>query len=385
MKNNKGWELVKLGVVANNLDGKRKPLNESERNKISKKNLFPYIGANNIMDYIDEYLFDEEILCIAEDGGSWGKNQTCANYYNEKCWVNNHAHVLGYNGKADLKFLMYYLNFEDLSKYITGSTRGKLTKSALDNLLIPLPPLPEQQRIAALLDAADALRRKDKALLQKYEELAQSVFMDMFGDPVRNERGWVIETLKNCTTKIGSGATPTGGKTAYKKEGITLVRSMNVYDNSFKYKDLAFIDEKQAEKLKNVEVEKNDVLFNITGASVCRCTIVPDKILPARVNQHVSIIRPKSYKLNYLFLNYLLVSERIKNKLLNVGSAGGAVMEAITKEQLENFEIIIPPISEQTEFANRIKLIEDQKTKLSANLSNSEALFASLLQEAFGG
>ena len=170
------WEMVRIKDITINLDNKRKPLNESERNKISKKQLYPYIGANNIMGFVDEFLFDEEIICIAEDGGSWGENQKCCVYTTEKCWVNNHAHVLGSNNRADLKYLMYYLNATDLNKYITGSTRGKLTKSALDSIQIPLPPLTTQKRIAEILDAADALRRKDQELLKKYDELAQAIF-----------------------------------------------------------------------------------------------------------------------------------------------------------------------------------------------------------------
>jgi type I restriction enzyme S subunit len=129
----------------------------------------------------------------------------------------------------------------------------------------------------------------------------------MFGDPVKNEKGWEVKKLKSITTKIGSGATPTGGKTAYKAKGISLIRSMNVYDFSFKWKDLAFIDNAQASKLNNVEVMSKDVLFNITGASVCRCSIVPDELLPARVNQHVAIIRAKTEFLNPIFLNHLLM------------------------------------------------------------------------------
>src|SRR5699024_5306715 len=97
--------------------------------------------------------------------------------------------------------------------------------------------------------------------------------------------------LKEIALKIGSGATPRGGKGAYKAAGISLIRSMNVYDSKFEYKDLAFIDNEQAEKLSNVEVKHNDILLNITGASVARCCMVPTNVLPARVNQHVSLIR----------------------------------------------------------------------------------------------
>ena len=93
--------------------------------------------------------------------------------------------------------------------------------------------------------------------------------------------------LKKITNKIGSGATPTGGKSAYKEEGISLIRSLNVYDYSFSYENLAYIDEVQAKKLSNVEIHENDILLNITGASVGRCCKVPRQIIPARVNQHV--------------------------------------------------------------------------------------------------
>jgi type I restriction enzyme S subunit len=235
------------------------------------------------------------------------------------------------------------------------------------------------------LDAADALRRKDQELLKKYDELAQAIFMDMFGDPVRNEKGWEVKKLKDCTTKIGSGATPTGGKTAYKSTGISLIRSMNVYDFSFKWKDLAYIDNKQAAKLNNVEVLPKDVLFNITGASVCRCSIVPNELLPARVNQHVAIIRANTVKINPVYLNHLLVSKSVKTKLLGVGAGGGAVMEAITKDQLEQFEIIVPQLNIQNDFEQKINNVFNQKDIDIITIEKSESLFQTLLQKAFNG
>ena len=160
---------------------------------------------------------------------------------------------------------------------------------------------------------------------------------------------------------------------------------MNIYDNEFKYKNLAYISQEQADKLKNVIVERNDVLFNITGASVCRCSIVPDDVLPARVNQHVSILRPIKEKLSSSFLSHLLISENVKIKLLGVGSFGGAVMEAITKEQLEKIEVILPSIDLQNQFAERVAVIEEQKAIAQKSLEKSESLFNSLLQKAFKG
>jgi type I restriction enzyme, S subunit len=287
----------------------------------------------------------------------------------------------------DYSYLKYWFQTikSKLLDRAVGGTLQNISLGIVKDLEIPLPPLATQKRIAEILDAADALRRKDQELLKKYDELAQAIFIDMFGDPVKNEKGWETKALKSVTTKIGSGATPTGGKTAYKSEGISLIRSMNVYDFSFKWKDLAFIDETQAARLDNVTVQSRDVLFNITGASVCRCSIVPDELLPARVNQHVAIIRAKTDFLNPIFLNHLLVSNSVKTKLLGVGAGGGAVMEAITKDQLEQFEIIVPPLKLQDRFEQLIdNLFAQKRTEINSN-EDSERLFNSLIQKAFKG
>ena len=272
-----------------------------------------------------------------------------------------------------------------ISQLAEGANINNLKTEHFDNLEIYLPPLPQQQKIANILDAADALRQNDKALIAKYDELTQALFLDMFGDPVSNPKGWEKVELKECTSKIGSGSTPRGGKETYLTEGIALIRSLNIYDNEFKYKNLAYISQDQADKLKNVIVESSDVLFNITGASVCRCSIVPDDVLPARVNQHVSILRPIKEKLSSSFLSHLLISENVKIKLLGVGSFGGAVMEAITKEQLQKIEVILPSIDLQNQFAERVAVIEEQKDIAQKSLEQSENLFNSLLQKAFKG
>jgi len=292
-----------------------------------------------------------------------------------------------YEDIVDLKYLHRITNtnvfLKPLHRFAKGSNQKYLNTKEILKAKIPLPPLPQQKKIAAILDAADAYRQKSKALIGKYEELSQSLFLDMFGDPVLNEKGWEVLKLENVTSKIGSGATPRGGKEAYKAEGISLIRSLNVHDNKFKYKNLAFINEEQAYKLKNVIVEEEDVLFNITGASVCRSTIVPIDVLPARVNQHVSILRPIKSVLSSSFLNHFLISENVKRKLLGVGSGGGAVMEAITKDQLQSFNVTIPPIDLQNQFATRIQAIEAQKAQAQASLAQADDLFNSLLQKSF--
>jgi type I restriction enzyme S subunit len=352
------------------------------------------ISEEEAYNKYSHFLIDEGDLLIACSG------IVVENFHNKIAFVNKENLPLCLNTstmrfkqlsekKGDLTYLKYFLQTKlfkgQLSKLITGSAQLNFGPSHIRQIQIPLPPIATQQKIAEILDTADQLRQYNKQLIEKYDALTQSLFLDMFGDPVRNEKGWEKMELKNCTSKIGSGSTPRGGKEAYHTEGISLIRSLNIYDNEFKYKNLAFINDDQATKLKNVTVESNDVLFNITGASVCRCTVVPDDVLPARVNQHVSILRPISHKLHPLFLSHLLISENIKIQLLGVGSAGGAIMEAITKEQLEKFKIPVPPISLQTQFAERVQMIEAQKQQAQEALTKSEALFQSLLQRAFKG
>ena len=156
-------------------------------------------------------------------------------------------------------------------------------------------------------------------------------------------QGWITRKLGEVTTKIGSGATPLGGEGAYKAEGLSLIRSLNVHDDGFREAKLARIDAKQADRLSNVVVEPNDVLLNITGASVARCCVVPNQHLPARVNQHVSIIRPVKQILLPKFLHYMLISRDYKNRLLALGEDGGSTRQAITKAQIQEFEIEFPP------------------------------------------
>ena len=169
---------------------------------------------------------------------------------------------------------------------------------------------------------------------------------------------WKSERLGNLTTKIGSGATPLGGSRAYKHKGIALIRSQNVFDSGFVYDGLAFIDENQAGRLDHVEVSKDDVLLNITGAAVARCCVVPQDVLPARVNQHVMIIRAKRDCLNPRYLWYTLVSPKCK-KLLLAFAQGGATREALTKEIVEGFRIHVPPIVVQQQIAAVIGAYDD--------------------------
>ena len=377
---------VKLVEVTINIDNRRKPLNNLQRSEKSFSKKYPYCGANNIIDFIDEYIFDEneEILCIAEDGGNWGKDEECTYVMNEKCWVNNHAHVLKMKTGVDINYIKLILDHLDLTPYITGSTRGKLTKSSLDKIEINLPNYHTQISISKKISDIQKLITKKEEQIQKYNELVKSRFNEMFGDPVLNEMGWEKHRLSKLTLKIGSGATPRGGRESYVNEGIALIRSMNVYDGKFIFKDLAYLTNVQAEKLNNVIVESDDVLLNITGASVSRCCIVPQIILPARVNQHVSIIRCKKHLLSPIFLNQLLITSEFKSLLQKIGESSGATRQAITKNQIEELTIPLPPLSLQNEFADFVAQVDKSQLAIQKSLEELETLKKSLMQEYFG-
>ncbi|MFY0664456.1 MAG: restriction endonuclease subunit S [Natronospirillum sp.] len=192
--------------------------------------------------------------------------------------------------------------------------------------------------------------------------------------------GWHWHKLKELTTKIGSGATPKGGDKAYKRSGISLIRSLNVHDCLFKDDRLAFIDNEQADALKNVIVESGDVLLNITGASIARCCIVPDEFLPARVNQHVTIIR-STEKVESKFLNYLIVSPKFKAQLLWQG-AGGATRQALTKAMVEELDIPLPSLPEQKRIVEKLDALLTRIDTAIEHLQESITLADALLKSS---
>lgn len=183
----------------------------------------------------------------------------------------------------------------------------------------------------------------------------------MFGDPIDNPQKLPVYKLKDLSVKIGSGATPRGGKESYPFDGIPFIRSLNVHNGVFKYEDLAHPSTLQADQLSNVTVYLEDLLFNITGASVTRCCVVPDNITSARVNQHVCIIRTKKNLLDSLYLNKLFLTDSYHDYLVKLAESGGATRQAITKQQMEELLIMLPTIEDQSKFSNFCHLTEKSK------------------------
>lgn len=292
-----------------------------------------------------------------------------------------------YVHRTDL-LLPHYLKLIIRQKWFTryceflgqGSAREYCRFGNISEIEIEFPPIKEQQKI---VDYNTAIENRI-ALKQKINDnlvsTLQSIYKKMF---LESQNTYMTTPLADLCSKIGSGATPKGGKAAYFDKGISLIRSMNVFDYFFSYPELAHISQIQANALANVEIQQADVLFNITGVSVTRCCVVPDDVLPARVNQHVMIIRPyKGKNMSYYIMCTLCTSEN-KAKLLGIGQSG-STREAINKQELESFEIPVPSDEELESFGkiatkiyafifsntNEIRMLCDMKDTLLTKLSS---------------
>jgi len=370
-------KMVKLGKIVENLDNKRIPLNDAERKAKTVKKLYPYVGANNIVDYIDEYIFDEQILCVAEDGGSWGLCEKCANIYNGKTWVNNHAHVLRSNGKADLNFLRFFLNYSDLNKYITGTTRGKLTRSKLDNIDVPLPPIEEQIQIATVLSKAEDLIAKRKEGIELLDEFVKSTFLEMFGDPVRNERGWekkkLVElgSLDRGVSKNRPRNAPEllGGIYPLIQTGDVTNAGLYIKNYSQTYSELG---------LNQSKMWKKGTLCITIAANIARTGILDfDACFPDSVVGFVS----NSQKVNSIYIHFLFgFIQQILEK-----NAPQAAQKNINLEILRSLKIPKPDIEAQNQFAEIVNKVEVLKEIYQKSLEELENLYGSLSQRAFRG
>lgn len=241
----------------------------------------------------------------------------------------------------------------------------------------------EQRRIVAVLDESFAAIATATANAQKNVTNARMAFDAWLREVmfVTEGGGWARCRLGDVTTKIGSGATPRGGKESYLLEGTPLIRSLNVHDRRFKPEQLAYIDDSQSMSLDHVTLHRGDVLLNITGASVARCCILPDHLAGGRVNQHVSIIRAQPSTLLPKFLELLLTSPAYKERLLGVGDQGGSTRQAITKAEIQNFEIVMPSVEAQQSIIHRALQIERELLTLS-DLYSKKAISLNLLKQS---
>lgn len=180
------WEVKRLGEIVDVLDNFRKPLNENERQKM--KGNIPYCGANGVVGYVDDYIIDDEIILIAEDGGYFDEYKTRPIAYKMtgKCWVNNHAHILKSKIKIDQNFIFYSIVNKNILDFITGGTRAKLNKSQLIKIEIFLPKEKEEQTaIANILSDMDSEISSLETKLEKYKQIKQGMMQELLTGRIR--------------------------------------------------------------------------------------------------------------------------------------------------------------------------------------------------------
>ena len=304
----------------------------------------------------------------------------------EDCIISSSYTVFEVENKEELdpEYLMLWFSRPEFDRYARykshGSVREIFDWNELCMVELPVPDIEKQRKIVkAYKTLTDRIALKQQ-INDNLVSTLQIIYKKMF---LESQNTYITKPLADLCSKIGSGATPKGGKAAYFDKGISLIRSMNVFDYFFSYPELAHISQIQANALANVEIQQADVLFNITGVSVTRCCVVPDDVLPARVNQHVMIIRPyKGKNMSYYIMCTLCTSEN-KAKLLGIGQSG-STREAINKQELERFEIPVPSDEELERFGeiatkiyalifsntNEIRMLCDMKDTLLTKLSS---------------
>ena len=343
--------------------------------------IYPVYGGGGETFFLDSFNREDRVVVAR-----FAISKKCTRRVSGKFALNDSGLTLSPKNPKILSqdFLDYYIL--SINDQIYDSARGTAQKNldvpAFRQMKIIYPiSLQHQLKIVEILNNAFNKIETTKAqlirLAQHYVLLGESYLDDRLN---KVDSSFLEKALKDVTNKIGSGATPRGGEKSYKREGISLIRSLNVYDDGFRVEKLARIDDVQAMALANVEVMPGDVLLNITGPSIARTCIAPKEYLPARVNQHVSIIRPKAELILSEYLHLILRSQKMKGELLGVGNSGGSTRQALTKSDIEKTIIKLPAIlSVQHEAVEEVKAFETILGNLKNNLLKIDSLYSDLM------
>ena len=348
---------------------------KSQKKVVNQNGKYPIYGSGGIMGFADDYLCDKNTTIIGRKGSI---NKPI--FVEEKFWNVDTAFGLIPSDELDNKFFYYFCTTYNFFKHNKATTLPSLTKKDLLKIEIPLPPLDQQKKIAAILDAADAYRQKTKALIEKYDELTQSLFIDMFGDPFNG---------KVCLLK--SNITITGGYAFKSKdfvsEGVPLIKIGTVNKGYFDTDNFSYLPESYLSKYQKWVVKKGDVLMSLTGTvgkddygNVEEVTDYFDNYL---LNQRVAKLEPSNNIYLKGFIFNMLKNIKTKNKLTKISR--GVRQANISNRDIENLEMITPSIEEQKKYISAVANIEEQKAQAQASLAGAEDLFNSLLQRAFKG
>ncbi|MCR2807722.1 restriction endonuclease subunit S [Paenibacillus soyae] len=347
------WKITKLEDVSVNLNNKRIPLSSRDREKLDK--IYPYYGAQGIIDYVDNYLFDGEYLLIAEDGENLkSRKQNVANIAKGKFWVNNHAHILQNNSMSDLYFLYYLINNEDIGGYITGSVQPKLSKASLNSIKITLPALSEQRAISKLLKSLDDKIELNNAINKNLEEMAQALFKRWFvdfefpnenGEPYKSSGGvfeeselglipigWKADNIGNCSSVVTRGIAPKYDDSSEKR-----VINQKCIRNGFL--NISLSRGHSGKVPADKQLQFGDILVNSTGVGTLgRVAQVIDDLVDYTVDSHVTIIRPNNEKV----IGYMGCLLKRMQSVFEHSSTGSTGQTELGREAIKQIKILIP-------------------------------------------
>ena len=335
------------------LDYQRVPITATNRTE----GPYPYYGANGVQDYVDDYIFDDDLVLLAEDGGNFGsKTRPIAYRVSGKCWVNNHAHVLKPKNGFDVDFVCYSLMFYNTDGLVNGATRQKLTQATMRKMLIPDLPIENQQEIVNRLNRIVEIKKLHMQELQKIDELIKSRFVELFGDAIHNDKGWENDTVEKLCKEIYGGGTPSKSHPEYYEDGnIPWVSSKDMKtdvltDSQIKINQLG-VDNSTARM-----VPINSVIMVIRSGILKHTLPVAINAVPITVNQDLKVFIPNERVLT----RFLAIQFKMHEKDILSG-VRAVTADNIEFNSLKQRELIVPPIELQQEYVTFLEQIDKSK------------------------
>lgn len=364
-----GWEYKKLGEICDK-GSSNISLNKIEDN-IGEYALF---GASGYVKGIDFYHNENPYIGIVKDGSGCGR----VNIYPAKSSLVGTMQYIYPKQNCDIKFLMYLLQSLDLSSLVTGAAIPHIYFKDYSKFSIPVPPLPTQQSIVSELDSLSQIIADCKETLKDYDALEQSIFYDMFGDPVKNDKGWECVTINDIVRKQKNAIKrgPFGG--ALKKEifvetGILVYEQFHALNNDFSF-ERYYISEEKYEEMKDFEVMPGDIIISCSGINLGRMSIIPNNAKKGIINQALLKLSIDNNIMTNKMFEFIFTNEYFKSKYFG-DSRGCAIPNFPPMSEFKRFEFILPPLPLQQTFASKIEAIEQMKAETKAALQETETLF----------
>lgn len=368
------WQIINLGDAATFINGYAFKPTDWKTEGLEIIRIQNLTKSSNSINYYDGEIKGRYKVVKGDFLISWSATLGIFEWAGKDAWLNQHLFKVVFDKKEfDKSFFKHLIamSLEEMGKETHGSTMKHITKPRFDGFKIPYPPLAEQQKIAAILDAADSLRQKDQQLVERYTSLSQSLFLEMFGEPVTNPMGWKKARISELGT-VSTGSTPPSAKNNMFGGKIPFVTPSDLdTENSYK----RTVTEEGA--VNSRQVEAGALFVCCIGATIGKIRMAKDT---CTFNQQINAIQWAD-KINPLF--GLHVFGFLRNEVIR--RAISTTLPILKKSEFSKIECTVPPIELQNQFAESIKLIEVQKQQAQSGLQKSEALFNSLLQQAFTG